>query len=83
MSETEIELLKQLEQDIRRLEQNSQALQNQITAILSANLVTTTVLLTLMNSLYPGCADGQRLQTTLSSLKALQTSIKRRNAWKA
>lgn len=78
MTDAEIELLKQLEQDIRELEKEQKALQNQIQALLSSNLLTTTALLQFLNYSHPRTEEARMLKTSLNSLTGLKTSIDRR-----
>lgn len=80
MSDEEIQLLRQLDEDIKALQTEQQALQNQLVAILSANLTTTTALLNLLNCSHPRSDESRAVNAAVNSLRGLKSSIDRKLA---
>lgn len=78
MTDAEIEVLKQIETELRSLEAEQKALQNQIVAILSAQLTTTTALLNLLRCNHPRSEETRQVNNVIGSLRGLKTSIDRK-----
>lgn len=78
MSDEEIQVLKQLDEEVKALLEEQRVLQNQLLAILNSNLITTTALLNFLNASHPRSDESRAVTAALNSLKGLKIGIDRK-----